>query len=273
MYEIQKASSIPSIVSSFENIEAVERALTGIKAYNTRPYMKDTPKDKVKKKTGYDYVPNSFMSHEFKEFAPLYSHELINSFVDLGHVYCFVSVTDRITGNNELGAGAARIQVKKESDAMSVKDIVDMDNNVKSALTEAIKNAYSRFGICADVYKKREEERPDEFVQRFEDAVKNVPMEYRESYRKAWNELQYGYEEYIIRIETKYPPKETTKTTTSEPEQNYEIVDGIDKEKPKQFEGGRPKNSKVKKEEVKTETLPPQAETVISGFKSEVVEL
>jgi len=121
------------------------------------PYDIKTPPEKVKKRPdGFDYVESSWMDYESKKNAPLYEYRLLHVTSDMGWINMVISLTDRITGNTELGAGSARIQVSRGVEEPGFKDVIDMGNNYKSALTNAIKNAQSRFGISADIYQRRE---------------------------------------------------------------------------------------------------------------------
>jgi hypothetical protein len=146
-----------------------------LRNYIATPYDQKTPKEKVKQRPdGYDYVESSYMDFETKNFMPLYKYELISERIHLGHIIIYVSLKDRITGNTELGSGAARIQVSRGVEEPAFRDVLDMGNASKSALTNAIKNAQSRFGTAADVYRKRESVPTNEERERFESMRKQI---------------------------------------------------------------------------------------------------
>lgn len=129
---------------------------------------KSTDKDYIRVKPGgagtsFAYVPVAYMDALFKAATPLYSVKLIETKVDVNilSVYVTLELTDRISGNTEIGVGAARIQVKTAAKDEFIKtgklspfDIVDFDKNIKSARTNAKKDAIKEFGFCADVYNR-----------------------------------------------------------------------------------------------------------------------
>lgn len=137
-----------------------------------------TPKEYIKTKPGgnYFYVPAPFMDSKFKEHIPLYSGKFaFPPIIWKNWIVVGVELKDESTGNTEMGLKAHRIQIGKElrraitgyfdeqnnwvaptktPEDITPFDIVDMSNDVAAALTDSIKNAQSRFGICADVYDK-----------------------------------------------------------------------------------------------------------------------
>lgn len=127
-----------------------------------------TDKDYVRIKPGgggvsFAYVPIAYMDAVFKQATPLYSVKLIETKVDVQilSVYITLELTDRVSGNTEIGVGAARIQVKTAAKDEFIKtgklspfDIVDFDKNIKSARTNAKKDAIKEFGFCADIYQR-----------------------------------------------------------------------------------------------------------------------
>ena len=183
------------------------------------PFNVETPEEKVKKRPdGYDYVESSFMDHVFKEFSPLYEYQLLEFSIQLGWIVCVISLRDRITGNTEIGADAARIMVKKDAPEPSFKDVIDLGNNVKSAISKAIKNAQSRFGVAADVYQKRESVPTDEERKRFKDIltrVKNVAPSKSGILEDQWNNLGTDWSEFLDAWESHIQKLEAAKTKTS----------------------------------------------------------
>jgi hypothetical protein len=150
-----------------ENINLLNQAnyaQSKYKAVSNEP----TDKDYVRIKPGgggvsFAYVPIAYMDAVFKQATPLYSVKLIETKIEpsLGIVYVTLELTDRISGNTEIGVGAARIQVKTAAKEEFIKtgrlspfDIVDFDKNIKSARTNAKKDAIKEFGFCADIYQR-----------------------------------------------------------------------------------------------------------------------
>lgn len=174
-----------------------------LRNYITAPYDQKTPKEKVKKRPdGYDYVESSFMDFETKKFMPLYKYKLLNLTWELGWINCIVSLKDRITGNTELGAGAARIQVNRGIEEPGFRDVIDMSNNVKAALTNAVKNAQSRFGISADVYQRRESIPTEDERKRFElmkTQVYEINATRAKMFAEQWTNLGTDWSEFLDR--------------------------------------------------------------------------
>lgn len=170
------AGDMVTALANVSLIKSKEHFRDELKSYISAPFREQkTPVEKVKKRPdGYDYVESSFMDFETKKFMPLYEYKLLHTTWEMGWITIIVSLRDRITGNTELGAGSARIQVSRGVETPGFRDVIDMSNNVKSALTNAIKNAQSRFGIASDVYQKRESIPTDDERKRFAEMQKQV---------------------------------------------------------------------------------------------------
>lgn len=165
------------------------------------PFDVKTPPEKVKKRPdGYDYVESSYMDYQAKGHMPLYEYSLLHYSINEGWITVIVSLRDRITGNVELGADSARVQVKVGTEVPSFRDIIDMGNNVKSALSKAIKNAQSRFGYSADVYQRRESVPTDDERNRYEEMLKSIdsisPARAR-VYKEQWASLGTDWSEFL----------------------------------------------------------------------------
>lgn len=198
-FEIDVVKAITS-VSAYQD----STALDGIRAHITAPFNIDTPKEKVKKRAdGFDYVQGSYLDYVTKSHMPLYKYTLLHVSESMGWISVIVSLEDRITGNVELGADAARIQVSKSnSEEPTFRDIIDKGNNLKAALTDAIKNAQSRFGYAADVYKKRESVPTDEERKRYEallKEIKSVSVMHGDICAEQWNQLGSDFDTYLRR--------------------------------------------------------------------------
>lgn len=205
----------------------VEKILTD---YIKAPFEKETPKEKVSKRPdGLDYVEGSYMDHLFKEHTKLYETDLL--FVqptNFGWVYCGVRLKDRKTGNSEVGVGGARIQIKRGTEIPDYKSIVDFDKNIKSALSQAIKDAQKRFGYCADIYDRRESEISELDRERYLELLKRIPFEIRDRVETKWKDMKSGYSEWLDTMEEKFPaPKEGQ---TPMPEAENHIVSEMEAE-------------------------------------------
>lgn len=185
----------------------------------TSIYDVPTPREKVMKRPdGFDYVESTWMDKSWKEFAPLYEYQLVHISESMGWIDIIVSLKDRVTGNVELGGGSARIQVRSGSgDVPGFRDVIDKGNNLKSALTNAIKNAQSRFGISADIYGKREGVRTEEEIKRFKsmlEQIKLISVQRAQMFSGGWEELGVDFTEYLDRwqmyIDRNTPSAEAT---------------------------------------------------------------
>jgi len=196
-----RSKSSTELIEALANITIVESLERELQKYISAPYDRKTPKEKVNKRPdGYDYVASSWMDHESKENIPLYEFKLLNQSIELGWVICYVSLKNRITGNTELGAGAARIQVSRGVVEPGFRDVIDMSNNVKAALTNAIKNAQSRFGIAADVYQKRESLPNDDERKRYTSMLGEIRKEsptMAQKFTSQWEVLGTDWAEFL----------------------------------------------------------------------------
>ena len=168
----------------------------------TSIYDVKTPKEKIKKRPdGFDYVESTWMDKTFKGWSPLYKFTLVHVNETLGWIDIIVSLEDRITGNVELGAGSARIQVRRNTvEPYQASDIVDKGNNLKAALTNACKNAQSKFGTSADVYGKRESIRTPDEISRFNQmlsTVKRMNPARAKMFEDTWHGLGVDFTEFL----------------------------------------------------------------------------
>jgi len=195
--------------TAFSQASALVKALADLSIMNdenlrgavtehiTSIYDVRTPKEKIKlRPDGLDYIESSWMDKTWKGYAPLYEYNLLVHNESLGFIDIIVSLTDRITGNKELGAGSARIQTKRDDPDY----ILDKGNNLKAALTNAIKNAQSKFGVGADVYGKREETKTDEEKARFTSMltdIRRINSTRARLFEEQWNELGVDFTEFL----------------------------------------------------------------------------
>ena len=192
---------VSEIVEALANLSVVSEFKQQASEYVSKLFNDKTPPEKVKKRPdGFDYVESSWMDFQAKQFMPFYKYELLHTSYEKGFVNVMVSLTDKITGNVELGAGSSRIHVSNSDKT----HVIDMSNNIKSALTNAIKNAQSRFGIAADVYQKREAVSSSAEKLRKDDLYKEIytisPTRAK-MFSEQWDSLGTDFTEYLDRWE------------------------------------------------------------------------
>lgn len=202
MTNSHKTQVIPGVVETLINLNLIkDSAKEQLNDYIASPFDISTPLEKVKKRPdGFDYVESSYMDYQTKQFMPLYEYKLLHVSYEHGWINILVSLTDRITGNVELGADSARIQVRQGTEAPNFRDILDMGNNLKSALSKAIKNAQSRFGIAADIYQKRESVPTEDERNRFERMAKeifNISPSRAQMFKEQWVSLGTDWSDFL----------------------------------------------------------------------------
>jgi len=192
---------VSETLKAVANIEMMKNFQAVVTEHITSPFDVLTPKEKVKKRLdGYDYVESSWMDKSFKTHSPLYSSELLHYSENMGWVTAIVKVTDRVTGNSELGGSSVRIQVKQGTLEPTFRDIIDKGNNVAAVITRAIKNAQSRFGHSADIYGKRESVRTEDEKQRFTSMLNRITIISKDRarlFQEQWNGLGTDYTEFL----------------------------------------------------------------------------
>lgn len=183
------------------NLSELSEVRSALYEYISKPKEVKTPAEKVKKRPdGFDYVESSWMDYQAKLFMPSYEYELLHISYQHGWINIIVSLKDKITGNIELGADSARIMVRREAEEPSFRDIIDMGNNIKSALSKAIKNAQSRFGISADVYQKRESEPTNDERKRYDimlAQIAEISPSRAKIYQDQWANLGTDWSEFM----------------------------------------------------------------------------
>lgn len=192
-----------------------------LKKHVLKPFDIETPPEKIRKRPdGWDYVESSYMDHQTKEHIPLYEYSLLHCSYQDGWINIIVSLKDRITGNIELGADSARVQVRQGTNNPNFRDIVDMGNNLKSALSKAIKNAQSRFGFSADVYGKRESIPTNEERARYDEIlniINSISPSRAQIFKDQWAGLGTDWSEFLDKWQIyvdRNKPKEATVSQT-----------------------------------------------------------
>jgi hypothetical protein len=120
---------------------------------------KKTPPKYIKNKGGYDYAEFAYMLDEMDKAHPIRSEIITTD--EFNEKYLVYRVAVRVT---DLASGEARSGVDShpivaydaKSEGGSQKDIPTirelMGNAYKAALSKALRNAYSNFGVSADLY-------------------------------------------------------------------------------------------------------------------------
>ena len=188
------------VVEALANLTVVSDYKKQASEYVLQPFNDKTPPEKVKKRPdGFDYVESSWMDFSAKQFMPFYKYRLLHTSFKKGFVNVIVDLKDRITGNVELGAGSAKIQRSR-----STGEVIDLGNNLKSAVTNAIKNAQSRFGIAADIYQKRESVPTTQELARKEELYDKIVMinpTRAKLFLEKWKDLGTDFTEFLDRWE------------------------------------------------------------------------
>lgn len=207
------------LVKQENNRLPTEEELKRVIEYNFKPYEQETPPDKIKKRPdGYDYVEYSYMDKEYKKYHPFYSIRMVGTpqlYLQLLYVECSIELTSKITGNTECGTGGARIQLKTEAKKLVESgkrgvlpfDIIDYDKNVKSALTNAIKNAESRFGIAADVYQRREFAPSESQQAEFNKLLGELTISEKYTFRTQWGQTDGDYDKILNKMKKEVKKK------------------------------------------------------------------
>lgn len=222
-------SGLVEALANVSLLKSEEHFRDELRNFITSPYDNKTPPEKVKKRPdGYDYVESSYMDYETKKFMPLYEYKLLHTASDMGWITIIVSLTDRTTGNTELGAGSARIQVSRGVETPGFRDVIDMSNNVKAALTNAIKNAQSRFGIAADIYQRRESIPDDAERKRFDELKKliyAISPTRAKMFADQWQDLGTDWTEFLDKWQVYVDRNSTNKqeSTTINNEERYKL--------------------------------------------------
>lgn len=186
----QHSFELDDIIDNIKNISRSQENGRILADYISAPFNVLTPKEKIKKRPdGFDYVESSFMDHVFKEHAPLSSTSLLYFDINWTEraVSAVVSLTNGITGNKEIGGDSAKI-------------FNDVGNSIKSAISKAIKNAQSKFGVAADVYQKRESIPTDDERKRFDELfskIKSVNPQRASMMERGWQELGTDWAQYL----------------------------------------------------------------------------
>lgn len=150
------APQIPTDIAEMQSRENIMRTLA------TARSEVPTPKTQIKKKgDGTDYVEEAWMRHMLDKHFPNWSwvHAGDNPVQFLGGEWVTVSGTLTINDNGVqryfFSPGSARVQFKK-GQPHTPENVVNIDYNVASANSNALKRAINRLcHIADDVYRKQ----------------------------------------------------------------------------------------------------------------------
>jgi len=124
------------------------------KILNEVQSIKTPPEHLKKREDGFLYPEFPYMLDMMNQYFPLRKEEvefILNDKVLV--ITAIATITDITTGAVRTGVDSHRMTFKKGS-AKNLESVVDIGNDYKSAEQEALRNAYSRFGICADIYRR-----------------------------------------------------------------------------------------------------------------------
>jgi len=211
--------TLTTVNSQTENIQIYDESFN---AFRERLYgivtelkKKETPRKHVKKRgDGFDYPDFAYMVEEMDKFHPNRKEEFAFQPQIIGRnaILVGVIVSDNITHEIRVGIDAHRLTFKK-GEEKNPDNVIDIGNDAKSALTEALRNAYSRFGVCADVYNKQLQVGPSpENIKSLESMYQSIKQytTVHPHLKKWWNQVVEDFdtqtpktvEEFLSSIQT-----------------------------------------------------------------------
>jgi len=134
-----------------------------------------TPASQIQEKGDFPYAKWSYMLEQMDKLHPMraeiITHEELLTGGQNGMPWVWnvsVRVTDLLTGEARSGSDCHPIVIYEErSDVLkppkSIRELIG--NAKKGCLTKALRNAYSNFGICADLYQSKPDDPPTELQQ------------------------------------------------------------------------------------------------------------
>lgn len=141
--------------------DAISKFEESIRKTHDKASKKKTNPNHVKQKAGMDYVEFNYMRNQVNDLYPIWStknlqikHELINS----GWVAVQLELhwIDNGVPRQGVSAAAHRIAFKSNQERVP-ENIVDLSNDVKAAVTDALKKAFNTYlNISDDIYRNIE---------------------------------------------------------------------------------------------------------------------
>tara|TARA_R110002020_G_scaffold204290_2_gene408283 strand:+ start:1034 stop:1735 length:702 start_codon:yes stop_codon:yes gene_type:complete len=157
-----------------------------------------TPKGQIKKKQDFDYVEEGWMRHQLNEHFPNWSWLPAgdNPVQFLGSEWVIVSgnlvINDNGVQRNFFSPGSQRIMFKK-GQPHTAENVIDIDNNLAAANTNALKRAINRLtNIADDVYRKQILELSDNELEMFTELFENLLINDKE-HEKEIKKVQNDY--------------------------------------------------------------------------------
>ena len=161
-----------------------------------------TPRSQVKRKQDFDYVEESWMRHQLNEHFPNWSWlpSGNNPVQFLGSEWVIVSgslvINDNGVQRNFFSPGSARVMFKRDM-PHTAENVIDIDNNVAAANTNAFKRAVNRLcNIADDVYRKQILDLGNNELAQVSEVFENVLMNDKENNDRI-KKKQKDYELFI----------------------------------------------------------------------------
>ena len=149
------------VVYSDDFLKKVKQFEKALLNKHTKISQKKTPRSKVKRDgQGFEYVPVGWMADQINKDFPMWSWcGLPGHSVQMGGEWVVtdgeLEIVDNGIKRRFYSPGAARIQFKRGK-PHTPENIVDMDNNVAAANSNAFKRAVNRLcNIADDIYRKQ----------------------------------------------------------------------------------------------------------------------
>lgn len=146
-----------------------------------------TPPSQVKRKQDFDYVEERWMKHQLNEHFPNWSWTPSgnNPVQFLGSEWVIVSgslvINDNGVPRTFFSPGSARVMFKRDQ-PHTAENVIDIDNNVAAANTNAFKRAVNRLcNIADDVYRKQILDLGNDELAQVSEVFENVLMNDKEN--------------------------------------------------------------------------------------------
>lgn len=174
----------------------------------------------------YAYVPSNYMDDTFKKWYPIHKIKITAGPAVIANcwVSCSVEIEAFLSPSISIinpGTACHRLNIPEKlrkalvaktirPEELTPLDWIDLSNDFKAALTDAIKNAQSRFGVCADVYNKGilPESEIIKIKAAFLELWKTIPNSMEQlMVKKEWDELCNKKGSNILRKFNEYAEK------------------------------------------------------------------
>ena len=149
--------------------KAIKQFEDAIREKHKRTSKKKTPGNKVKQKSGFDYVEAGEMRNALDSEYPIWSWKPAGEtpVIKIMNWIMVSGVLEIIESGgikrSFFSPGAAQIQIKKDGDPNNFKDILSISNTIKSANIDGFKKAINMLtGLFDDVYRNVKEEPADD---------------------------------------------------------------------------------------------------------------